>query len=136
MQHELGLRPDMLMIDPTLIAKQPTMSKALALCQSLSGHDDKHFIGATGIVKDSAQWSRIMNAGQHNFPHDKLNLFMDLAGNEAPLLWMVHQRGYDLDSLRKRETQIEMALRMAQEQIHQLRHDKRVLTEALRGITS
>lgn len=135
-QHELNVRPAMQAIDPALIAKQPTMTKALQLCQTLNGLDDKAFIGTGGIVKDSAQWSRIMGSGQHNFPQDQLNRFMDVAQNEAPLLWLVHSRGYDVGSLRQLETETERALRLSREEVAQLRHDKRVLTEALRGVVA
>lgn len=103
-------------VDPALIVKQPTMTKALQLCQTLSGKDDAQFYGPDGIVKDQAQWSRIMGASPHNFPHDKLNLFMDLAGNEVPLMWLLHSRGYDLNSLRHLETETEKRLRLAQEE--------------------
>lgn len=111
-QFEIAERPSMHAIDPSLIAKQPTMTKALQLCQTLSGMDDKAFVGHGGIVKDAAQWSRIMGSGQHNFPQDELNKFMDKAENEAPMLWLVHSRGYDIGSLRKRETETEQALRI------------------------
>ena len=114
-QFEFPARPEMQSIDPVLIARQPSMTKALQLCQTLSGLDDKAFIGHGGIVKDAAQWSRIMSAGQHNFPQDQLNLFMDKAGNEAPLLWLLHSRGYDLSALRKLETETERALRIERE---------------------
>lgn len=102
-------------IDPSLIAKQPSMTKALQLCQTLSGLDHKAFTGAGGIVKDEAQWSRIMNSGQHNFPQDELNKFMDKAENEAPLLWLIYSRGYDISSLRKLESETEKALRIERE---------------------
>lgn len=134
MQFELGVRPPMQPIDPALIYRQPTLTKALHLCQALSGKDDAQFYGAEGVVKDQAQWSRIMGAaGSANFPQDKLNLFMDKAGNEAPLLWLNHSRGYDITVMRHLETATERKLREANERIHLLEHDKRVLTEALHG---
>lgn len=134
MQHELGIHPAMQAIDPALIYRQPTLTKALHLCQTLSGLDDAQFYGEKGIVKDQAQWSRIMGqSGSANFPQDKLNLFMDIAQNEAPMLWLLHSRGYDITTLRHVETKTERELRLAREQIEQLKHDKRVLTEALRG---
>jgi hypothetical protein len=114
-QYEIAQRPEMQVIAPSLIAKQPTMTKALQLCQTLSGMEDKAFTGPTGVVKDTAQWSRIMGSGQHNFPQDGLNLFMDKAQNEAPLLWLVQSRGYDIASLRKLESETEHALRLERE---------------------
>lgn len=115
-QFSVPLTAQVQEVDPALIVKQPTMTKALQLCQTLSGKDDAQFYGVDGIVKDQAQWSRIMGASPHNFPHDKLNLFMDLAGNEVPLLWLLHSRNYDLNSLRHLETETEKRLRLSQEE--------------------
>jgi hypothetical protein len=135
-QFELPASPAMAKVDPALIAKQPSMSRALLLCQTLSGKDDAQFYGARGIVKDQAQWSRIMGPSNHCFPHDKLNLFMDIAGNEAPLLWMLHSRGYDLHALRKLETETERRLRIAEEALEAEKQKVRVLTDAINGRTA
>jgi hypothetical protein len=124
MQLELAMRPPMTPVDVSLIAKQANMTKALQLCQTLSGKDDAQFYGDNGIVKDQAQWSRIMGPSNHNFPHDKLNLFMDKAGNESPLLWLLYSRGYDLSSLRLRETELERELRETREQLEQERRER------------
>ncbi|APW37630.1 hypothetical protein RD110_10875 [Rhodoferax koreense] len=120
-------------IDADVIAKQPSMTSALKLCQTTSGLDDKAFTGVGGIVKDGAQWSRIMNSGQHNFPQDALNKFMDKAGNEAPLMWLLHSRGYDLGSLRKRETETERDLRIANEQLASVTERLRYAESLLKG---
>lgn len=136
MQLELNVRPPMQAVDPSLISKQPTMTKALILCQTMSGLDDKSFLGEHGVVKDAAQWSRIMGSGQHNFPHDKLNLFMDKAGNEAPLLWLLNSRGYELSSLRKQETDTERRLRLAEEALHAERAKNRIMVDAMNGRVS
>ena len=132
-QFELSIRPSMQAVDPALIAKQASMTKALHLCQTLSGLDDAQFYGPSGIVKDQAQWSRVMGTSAHNFPHDKLNLFMDIAGNEAPLMWLLQSRGYDLSSLRHTETEIERELRLTKEALAQERMKTRVLTDAING---
>lgn len=121
MTFDLPLTAHVQAIDPQLVTRQPSMTKALQLCQTLSGKDDAQFYGTGGIVKDQAQWSRIMGPSSHNFPHEKLNLFMDIAGNEAPLLWLLQSRGYDLNSLRLRETETEKKLRLAQEENAALR---------------
>lgn len=106
------------------------MTKALQLCQTLSGKDDAQFYGNGGIVKDQAQWSRIMGPSLHNFPHDKFNLFMDIAGNEAPMLWLLHSRGYDLNSLHKLESETEKENRLLREEVSALR---RVLSTGVHG---
>lgn len=127
MTIDLPLTAHVQAIDPLLVTRQPSMTKALQLCQTLSGKDDAQFYGFGGIVKDQAQWSRIMGPSSHNFPHEKLNLFMDIAGNEAPLLWLLQSRGYDLHSLRLLESETEKHLRLAREENAALR---RVLTGA------
>lgn len=132
-QHELTVRPEMHAVSPAMIAKQPSMSAALKLCQTLSGLDDKAFTGPKGIVKDTAQWSRIMNSGQHNFPQDELNKFMDKAENEAPMLWLVHSRGYDIGSLRKLETETERALRISEERASRLEERLKYAESLLKG---
>lgn len=125
-QQALDIRPEMQQVDMAAVAAQPTMTKALVLCQNLSGLDDKMFYGPKGVVTSQAQWSRIMGSGQHNFPQNGLNLFMDIAGNEVPLLWMLHSRGYDISSLRKRETETERKLRMAEERIRELEKEAQI----------
>lgn len=135
MQFELTARPPMQAIDPVLIARQSSMTKALILCQTLSGLEDKAFLGERGVVKDQAQWSRILGpAAQHNVPQDRLNLFMDKAGNEAPLLWLLHSRGYDLSSLRMRETETERELRLAREEIAQMKAEREVERRLFRDL--
>ncbi len=49
MQYELQTHPAMHAIDPALIMKQPTLTKALHLCQTLSGKEDAKFYGEGGI---------------------------------------------------------------------------------------
>ena len=115
------------------IASLPTMTQALQLCQTLSGLESRDFIGPRGIVKDAAQWSRIMAAGQHNFPQDQLNKFMDMAGNEAPMLWLLNSRGYDITALRKLETETERALRLEREQSAKLRERLAYAESILQG---
>lgn len=46
---------------------------------------------------------------------------MDVCGNDAPLLWMLNQRGYDLHSLRKQESETERQNRLLREENAALR---------------
>lgn len=118
-------------VDPAIVLAQPSMLGAIKLCISLAGFQaDKQVYDALHI--DAGHWSRITR-GEAHFPVDKLTELMDLCGNEAPLIWLTHARGYEPASLRKRETETERRLREAEERIALLTHDKRVLTEALRG---
>lgn len=130
-QLRLSLPKPMQDIDHAAITRQPSLTKAIVLCVDLAGFvNDKDLCRSIGI--DPAVWARI-KAGQANFPHDKLCELFDEAGNEAPLLWLLHRRGYDLHSLRKRETETERLLRIEREKNAQLERDKAVLVAAIRG---
>lgn len=116
-------------VDHTLIEKQADMTAAIRLSQTLSGLDDAQFYGEGRIVKHQAEWTRIVGPSKsHNFPHDKLLKFMDMTGNEVPLLWLAHRRGYDMGSLHLRETELERANRM-------LREENAALRRVLQGAT-
>jgi len=118
-------------VDPALVVAQPSMLAAIKLCISLGGFEaDKQVYGALDI--DAGHWTRI-HRGEAHFPVDKLPALMDLCGNEAPLIWLTHSRGYEAASLRKRETETERALRTAQEALDAERVKVRVLTDALNG---
>lgn len=118
-------------VDPMIVLAQSTMLGAIKLCISLAGFQaDKQVYGALGI--DAGHWSRVMR-GEAHFPVDKLTELMDLCGNEAPLIWLTHARGYDPRSLRKLESETERHLREAREALDAERMKVRVLTDALHG---
>lgn len=112
------------------VSREKTLGGAINLCAKAAGYEPKQV--QDELKADRAQFSRWTD-DKEGILWPKLQALMDLCGNDAPLLWMLHQRGYDLSSLRRRETETERALREAHERIVLLEHDKRVLTEALRG---
>ena len=130
MQRELSLKPEMQHVDLRSIDAQPSFTAAICLCQQLSGLEDKEMVGKHGIVKDVAQWSRITKSGQHYFPQDKLNAFMDVCGNEAPLIWLARQRGYELVPL---ETEMQRRLRLEREKSEELERENVLLKKLLTG---
>lgn len=92
-----------------LVMKQRSFSAAIALCVQVTGREDKEIYLSLGI--DPGHWSRILKGDAH-FPVDKLGALMDLCGNEAPLVWLAHSRGYELRPL---ETELERRLRQTTE---------------------
>lgn len=121
-------------VDPTLVVAQPTFLAAIKLCISLGGFEsEKQVYVALGI--DASHWTRILRGDAH-FPVDKLPELMDLCGNEAPLIWLTYARGYDVASLRKRESETERKLRDMQERAEAAELRARILTEALQGRAS
>lgn len=118
------------------IAREKTLGGAISLCAKAAGYEGKEVQDAlrvNGKPLDKAQWSRWMD-GSEGIVWPKFTGLMDFCGNDAPLLWMNLNRGYDLSSLRRLESETERELRLARERIAMLEHDKRVLTEALRGV--
>lgn len=106
-------------VRPDEVAREKTLGGAIELCAKLQGFSlDKELQQALGV--DKAQFSR-WHSGQEGVIWPKFVKLMDLCGNEAPLLWMLHQRGYDLHSLRKRETETERENRLLKEENAALR---------------
>ncbi len=106
-------------VRPEEVAREKTLGGAIELCAKLQGFSlDKELQQALGV--DKAQFSR-WHSGQEGVIWPKFVKMMDLCGNDAPLLWMMHQRGYDLHSLRRRETETERENRMLREENAALR---------------
>ena len=106
-------------LDHALVRQQRTLLGAVKLCMSLGGLEaDKEVYMPLGV--DAGHWTRIMRGDAH-FPIDRLPDLMDLCGNEAPMLWLLNNRGYDLGSIRKLESELERELRHAREENMALR---------------
>ncbi|MFD0738276.1 hypothetical protein ACFQZQ_03095 [Lysobacter koreensis] len=113
------------------IARQPTLAGAIALGAAAAGLDlAKEMHVPLGI--DAGTWSR-MQAGEAGYRWKQISAICDLIGSDAPILWMLHQRGYDLHSLRKRETETEKQLREAREQIAELVKEREIERRAIRA---
>ena len=105
-------------VTPQEIARERTLGGAIALCAKAAGYEPKDL--QIEFKWDKAQWSR-WESGQEGIIYPKLQQVMDHCGNDAPVLWMFHDRGYDLSSIRKRETELERELRLAREENRALR---------------
>lgn len=112
------------------VMRKHSLGAAISLCAELAGLE--HKVIQSELKLDKAQWSR-WESGQEGVVWPKLAALMDHCGNDAPLLWMLHARGYDLTSLRKRESETERQLRLAKEELERERNKNRVLVEALHG---
>lgn len=100
-------------VRPEEVARKQSLGNAIELCAELAGFSlDKELQQTLGV--DKAQFSRWLS-GTEGVIWPKLEKLMDECGNDAPILWMLHQRGYDLSSLRKRESETERLLREERE---------------------
>jgi plasmid maintenance system antidote protein VapI len=111
-------------IRPEEVARKHSLGDAIQLCAELAGFGlDKELQQQLGV--DKAQFSR-WTSGTEGIVWPKFARLMDACGNDAPLLWMLHQRGFDLHSVRKLESETE-------KQNRQLREENTALRRVLLG---
>lgn len=117
------------------VARKSSLGKAIDLCAEIGGARNDMEV-STDLSVDKAQLSR-WKSGSEGIKWDKLKAMMEVYGNHAPVLWMLHDLGYDLTCLRMRETETERKLRDAENRIAQLeaRHEIEIdLLRKLKGI--
>ena len=103
------------------IARKKTLGAALELCAELKGFSfDKNLQSALAL--DKAQLSRWSTGGE-GIIWPKFVALMDHCENDAPLMWMNYQRGYDIASMRKRQTETERQLEETRAELRQVKHD-------------
>ena len=96
------------------VTREKTLGGAFELCVRAGGYSyDKTF--ASEMRYDKAQLSR-WRSGAEGIVWPRLVETMDKCGNDAPVLWMLHQRNYDLSSLRHTESETERQNRLLREE--------------------
>lgn len=104
---------------PEEVSREQSLGAAIELCAKVGGYAlDKQLQQELGV--DKAQFSR-WQSGAEGVVWPKLQRLMDTCGNDAPVLWMLHQRGFDLHSLRHRESETERQNRLLREENAALR---------------
>lgn len=111
-------------VRPEEVAREKSLGGAIELCAKLAGYSLDKELQQT-IQVDKAQFSRWLS-GQEGIVWPKLEKLMDACGNDAPVLWMLARRNYDLHSLRRLETEVERENRL-------LREENAALRRALRS---
>ena len=110
------------------VSREKTLGGAISLCAKAAGYEPKEVMEALkvdGKPLDKAQWSR-WESGQEGIVWPKFVALMDFCGNDAPLLWMLQARGYDLGSLRRQETETERENRLLREELARERAERAV----------
>ncbi|WP_287740044.1 hypothetical protein [Diaphorobacter sp.] len=106
-------------VRPDEVARKQSLGGAIELCAELGGFAlDKSLQQQLGV--DKAQFSR-WQSGSEGVLWPKFQQLMDTCGNDVPVLWMLHQRGYDLHSVRRRESETERENRLLREEVAALR---------------
>ena len=108
-------------VTPEEVQRERSLGGAIDLCAKAAGKEPKEL--QIVVKSDKAQWSR-WTSGAEGIVWPKFKALMDECGNHAPVLWMLHDLGYDLSSLRRRESEIERENRLLREERDAL---KRVL---------
>ncbi len=112
-------------IPPEEIARKRTLGASIELCMEYGGKDDTAV--RMDLKVDKAQLSR-WKSGAEGIVWPKLSALQAYCGNEAPVLWMLHQSGWDLHSLRRIESETERENRLLREEVIALRRALRAPT--------
>lgn len=107
----------------------PTWPKALEVACKNSGLLAKSLAIEVGV--DPALFSRMID-GNAGWTADKLNRFMDAAGTELPLMWLNYQRGYDVEQMHKRQSELERKVAALESQLAAERSEREVITRFVR----
>lgn len=106
-------------VRPEEVVRKQSLGGAIELCAELGGYAlDKSL--QQELKVDKAQFSRWLS-GTEGVQWSKFSELMDKCGNDAPVLWMLHRRGYCLSSLRRRESETERENRLLREEVLALR---------------
>lgn len=106
-------------VRPDEVMRKQSLGAAIELCAEIGGYAlDKTLQQELDV--DKAQFSR-WQSGTEGVQWPKFERLMDRCGNDAPVLWMLHRRGYDLNSLRRRESDVERENRLLREEVQALR---------------
>lgn len=132
--NQLGFPSD---VTAQEVAREKTFGGSIDLCRKAAGLEPKQVTDAVrtseGKPVDKAAWSRWVNDNE-GVEWPKLVQIMDKCGNDSPLLWMLHARGYDIHSLRRKETELERQLRETQEQLAKERAERAIERQLMREL--
>lgn len=106
---QLELQMPVALIDDEVVARQPSLTRAIVVCADMAGFEDKRAASAAGV--DPATWSKIKSGGA-NFPQETLKKYQIKCGNWLPLQWTARDCGFSLTHL---ETELERQLRVERE---------------------
>lgn len=84
-----------------------------------------------GLGFDKGHWSRV-ESWDASFPFQKMQPFMDLAGNEIPLIWSVERRGYDWDTIRQHHSDAEARIASLEQENADLKRSLALVVNAAR----
>ena len=123
----LAVRKPCRPVEKAYVLSLPSFRRAIRYSLSLADLEPKQVYEPLDM--DKATWSRIEN-GQQAFPPEKLKQLRELVGNDAALIWLAHDNGYDLVPLR---TELEEQLQASEARAQELERQNDLMRELLTG---
>jgi len=115
------------LIADDVVARQPSLTRAIVVCADIAGFEDKRAAAAAGV--DPATWSKI-KSGLAHFPQENFRKFQVKCGNWLPYQWAARDAGFGLVPL---ETELERQLRVEREARANVEAENKLLKGLLVG---
>lgn len=131
--EQLPLLPERIQSKPVDYARirlLQSTTEALDYACTLAGVAPKQVYLRMDI--DKGTWSRICS-GEFDLDGRDIRRFDSEIGNDAYLLYLLHDHGYDLDSLRKTQDDQEKRIAQLEQEVADRDRSIRLLVDALKG---
>lgn len=110
--------------DLEYIKTLPNFRRAVRYSISLADLEPKQVYEP--MEMDKAIWSRIDNGGM-SFPADEIGKLSKITQNDAPLLWLNHNAGYDIGQMVRQKSAVEVENERLRKENEELRKERDVI---------
>ena len=111
------------------LASLPNFRRVVRYSMSLADLEPKQVYEPLG--KDKATWSRY-ESGDVGFPGDLILPFQAITQNSSLVLWLAHQDGYDVTSMRKRQDDKDKQIEELRRQLAEERREKEIIARFIK----
>ncbi|HEY6872765.1 MAG TPA: phage regulatory CII family protein [Geobacteraceae bacterium] len=118
-------------VSDDIVRELPDMRAALRACVMFSRLKPKAIAYELGL--DPSHLSKMINAGDdpRHFPPNKLNLLMQVCGNEIPLRWLLLSRGYPSP---RQVNELEAENAQLKAELEVVRNDRRLMVNIFKEV--